>query len=112
MSRQAKRHLSRMSREMCVEHALAKVLPVTTSTRIEVIDHDEIHDLLVFVEVGSNMATSELSALAEKVRLCLAHLQRQNPDDPCLASWSATFERGGERVVSVSVLDRAVSWLK
>jgi len=112
MSRQAKRHLSRMSREMIVEHELSKVLPVTTSTRIEVVDHDEIHDLLVFLEVGSNMSTSELSVLAERVRLFLVHLQRQNPDDPCLASWSATFERGGERLAIVSVLDRAVSWRK
>ena len=110
MSRQAKRHLSRMSRETKVEEGLPKVLPATASVRVEVIDHDEIHDSLVFVEVGPNMSVSELAALAEKVRACLAQVQRQNPKDPCLASWSATFECKGERLANVSVLDRVAPW--
>ena len=89
-----------------VELELLKVLPPTASVGVEVISHDEIHDVLAFIELGANASQTDLHALSKQVRGRFVDLQRQNPDDPCLASWSATLEKHGARLASVSVLDR------
>jgi hypothetical protein len=106
MSRQRDRHQSRMPREAMVELALSKVLPAGFSLRVEVVDHDAIHDLLVYVEVPGSALAHQLAALPADVRSSLALLAQQNPDDRCLANWSATFECAGERLGGVGVLDR------
>ena len=106
MSRQRSRHLNRMSLEATVQFELARVLPANFSLRVEVVDHDAIHDLLVCVEVPVNALAHQLAALPKDVRSCLEQLKQQSPDDLCLANRSATFEREGERLGGVSVLDR------
>jgi hypothetical protein len=89
-----------------VELELLKVLPPTASVRIEVISHDEIHDVLAFIELREEMSHADLRALSKQVRGRFVDLRIQNPDDLCLASWSATFEQHGTRLATVSVLDR------
>jgi hypothetical protein len=91
------------------EHVRLSVVDLTggsASVRVEVIDHDGIHDLLVWVEVSLRTPQWEVDQWLEGIRKCLHDFQVANPNDPCLASWSAVFERSGQRIAQASALDR------
>jgi hypothetical protein len=106
MSRQWKRHLDRMPMDEQVRLAVSDLTRGTASVRVEVIDHGNIHDLLVYVEVSRNTPEWEVERWLEEVRTCLRRFQVENPGDPCMASWSALFERNGQSIAHASAFDR------
>jgi hypothetical protein len=74
--------------------------------RVEVTDHDNIHDLLVYIEVSESTPEWEVERWLAETRNCLSAFRANFPDNPCLASWSAYFERSGERLAQANAFER------
>jgi hypothetical protein len=103
MNRQRQRHDSRKPLEQILEELITPTVGALGSTYIEVQDHDEIHGVLVQVEVRPAVAMQEVANANKAVRELLVLLASKNLH-PCMNSWSACFTRDGRTI--------ATSWPK
>jgi hypothetical protein len=109
MTRQRQRHLNRMPLDEAVRLAMNELISGLGSVDVEVIDHDSIQGLNVNIHVHAATSETDLAELSQGVSKRLREFANSAPNDKCLDSWVATFNRDGKVLSTVSSFDREIT---
>jgi hypothetical protein len=100
MNRRRDRHTAKLPLDERIRLRVQEAAEEIGQLYIEVQDHDQIHGVLIQIEVGTKPALMSIGKANTTIREILQNMVAESPEDKCLAGWTACFTAEGKTIAS------------
>ncbi len=100
MNRRRDRQATRLPLEERIRLRVQEAVEEVGPLYIEVQDHDQIHGVLIQIDVSTEQALMSIGKVNKTIREVLQNMVAESPEDKCLAGWTACFTAEGRTIAS------------